>query len=102
MGMLTNNVRQRLLEKDDINLAKAFTQARAMETAESQSLSYTHPHVPYNESCALLSPVFVDHPDSGKPDSNLAASIPKCFFCRYNKHPRSKCPAREALCRNCN
>ncbi|KAA3675181.1 uncharacterized protein DEA37_0011386 [Paragonimus westermani] len=101
-GMLSNNVRQRLLEEDDIDLAKAFTQARALETAESQSLSYTHPHVPYNESCALHSPVSIDSLDSGKPDSNLAATIPKCFFCGYNKHPRSKCPAREALCRNCN
>ncbi|KAA3674452.1 uncharacterized protein DEA37_0004470 [Paragonimus westermani] len=33
--MLSNNVRQRLLEEDDIDLAKAFTQARALETAES-------------------------------------------------------------------
>ena len=41
-------------------------------------------------------------PDSVKPDSNLATTTPKCFFCGYNKHPRSKCPAREALCRNCN
>ncbi|KAA3673814.1 uncharacterized protein DEA37_0014465, partial [Paragonimus westermani] len=36
------------------------------------------------------------------PDSNLAATIPKCFFSEYNKNSRSKCPAREALCRNCN
>ncbi|KAA3677328.1 uncharacterized protein DEA37_0001456, partial [Paragonimus westermani] len=100
-GMLSNNVRQRLLEEDDIDLAKAFTQARALETAESQSLSYTHPRVPYNGSCALHSPVSIDPSDSGKPDSNLAATIPKCFFCGY-KHPRSKCPSREALCRNCN
>ncbi|KAA3673289.1 uncharacterized protein DEA37_0015039 [Paragonimus westermani] len=100
--MLSNNVRQRLLEEDNIDLAKAFTQARALETAESQSLSYTHPHVPYNESCALHSPVSIDPSDSGKPDSNLAATIPKCFFCGYNKHPRSKCPPKESLCHNCN
>ncbi|KAA3673783.1 uncharacterized protein DEA37_0013482, partial [Paragonimus westermani] len=36
------------------------------------------------------------------PDSNLAASILICFFCGYNKHLRSKCPASEALCRKCN
>ncbi|KAA3670917.1 uncharacterized protein DEA37_0013016 [Paragonimus westermani] len=100
--MLSNNVRQRLLEEDDIDLAKAFTQARALETSESQSLSYTHPRVPYNESCALHSPISIDPSDSGKPDSNLAATIPECFFCGYNKHSCSKCPAREALCRNCN
>ncbi|KAA3674316.1 uncharacterized protein DEA37_0003016 [Paragonimus westermani] len=100
-GMLSNKVRQRLMEEDDRDLAKAFTQATALETAESQSLSYKHPHVPYNESCALHSPVSIDPSDSGKPDSNLAATIPKCFFCGYNKHSRSKCPAREALCRNC-
>ncbi|KAA3670694.1 uncharacterized protein DEA37_0000988 [Paragonimus westermani] len=92
--MLSNNVSQRLLEEDDIDLAKAFAQARALETAESQSLSYNHQHVSYNESCALHSPVSIDPSDYGKPDSNLAATIPK--------HPRSKYPAREALCRNCN
>ena len=25
----------------------------------------------------------------------------KCFFCGYNSHPRFKCPAREAICGNC-
>ncbi|KAA3682434.1 uncharacterized protein DEA37_0007583 [Paragonimus westermani] len=100
--MLSNNVRQRLLKEDDIDLAKASTQARALETAESQSLSYSHPHMPYNESCALHSLVSIDPSDSGKPESNPAVTIPKCFLCGYNKHPPSKCPAREALCRNCN
>ncbi|KAA3676054.1 uncharacterized protein DEA37_0003167 [Paragonimus westermani] len=97
-GMLSSIVRQRLMEEDDIDLAEAFTQARALETAESQSLSYTHPHLP----CALDSPVSIVPSDSGKPDSNLAATIPKCFFCGYNERSRSECPARGALRRNCN
>jgi len=25
----------------------------------------------------------------------------KCFFCGYDMHPRSKCPARDSTCSNC-
>ena len=25
----------------------------------------------------------------------------KCYFCGYKKHPRLKCPAKEAICKKC-
>ena len=30
-----------------------------------------------------------------------AAMNVKCFFCGYNRHPRSKCPAKDAMCNSC-
>ncbi|KAA3672465.1 uncharacterized protein DEA37_0014814 [Paragonimus westermani] len=94
-GMLSNNVRQRLLEEDDIDLAKAFTQARALETAELQSLSYAHPHVPYNESYALHSPVSIDPSDSGKPDSIWLQQYPDVSFVdTTNTHAQSVQPGK--------
>ena len=30
-----------------------------------------------------------------------AASVAKCYFCGYNKHPCQKCPAKEAMCNKC-
>ncbi|XP_027225401.2 uncharacterized protein K02A2.6 [Penaeus vannamei] len=38
-----------------------------------------------------------------EPESVLAASATKakCFFCGLLRHPRSKCPARDAVCHKC-
>lgn len=38
----------------------------------------------------------------GNPESTLAAVTgPKCYFCGYSKHPRHKCPAKDATCKRC-
>ena len=34
-------------------------------------------------------------------NSSLFAVSSKCFFCGYARHPRSRCPAREAECKGC-
>ena len=31
----------------------------------------------------------------------LAAANSKSYFCGYQRHPRLKCPAKEATCKNC-
>ena len=101
-GLISNTIRQRLLEQDSLDLDKIFIQARTLEAAESQSISYSHSLQPVNESCAIKSTSPVK-PTVNHIDPNFsAAATAKCFFCGYNKHPRSKCPARESTCKACN
>lgn len=37
----------------------------------------------------------------GDTASAATTSASLCFFCGYNRHPRSQCPAREAMCLKC-
>ena len=98
-GLLSNTMRQRLLEQDSLDLDRVFIQARTLEAAESQSISYSYSPTHVNESCAIQSTSKTIVPDI---DTNLSAIATKCFFCGHNKHPRSKCPAKEAICKACN
>ena len=96
-GLVSNNVRQRLLENDSLDLQKAFDMARSLELAQQQSLSYHSPN-----TCGAAAET-ESNPDEGQePDkSSLSAATGKCFFCGYGRHPREKCPARDAECKNC-
>ena len=99
-GLTSAHIRQRLLENDSPDLEKVFSQARSLESAEIQSNSYSSREY-FTDTCAVQPMI---KPESPKPicDSNVCALTLKCFFCGYNKHPRSKCPAREATCKTCN
>nr|XP_045611481.1 uncharacterized protein LOC123766425 [Procambarus clarkii] len=97
--------RQRLLENKTLDLQSAFDQARTLETAQKLSASYAQPGAT-NAAMALS----LDLEDLGgqesveeKVDTVSAATTSglKCFFCGYSRHPRSRCPAREALFMNC-
>ena len=70
--------------------------ARSLELAQQQSMSYQTP-----STCgATVEPELQD--ESSETDKSLlSAASAKCFFCRFGRHPRSKCPAREAECKGC-
>jgi RNase H-like domain found in reverse transcriptase/Integrase core domain/Reverse transcriptase (RNA-dependent DNA polymerase)/Aspartyl protease len=98
-GLQSLLIRQRLLENRTLDLATMFDQARALDTAQKNSELY---------STSLESSIVAGVSKSS--DENLsrdeapptaAAVDGKCFFCGYSKHPRSKCPAREATCNKC-
>ena len=95
-GLISPHIRQRLLEKSTLDLDTAFENARTLDMAERQSLSY-HSE---NTTAALDEP----SDKSYSPDTTAATGVSdsKCFFCGYGRHPRSKCPAREATCKRCN
>ncbi|VDQ17702.1 unnamed protein product [Trichobilharzia regenti] len=69
--------------------------------AHQQSQSYNNPVTP----CASISlHDDVPHSSDSTPSVNettIAAVESKCFFCGNRRHPRSKCPARDAICKAC-
>ena len=104
-GLQSNLIRQRLLEHKTLDLKTMFDQARALESAMRSSESYTLPPQPINAavppSSQACSPSPTELPDSVSTLAAVASEGPSCFFCGNSKHPRSKCPAREAICLKC-
>ena len=98
-GLLDNGVRHCLLEQDSLNLQKAFETARSLELAQQQSQTYqSYPVASVTPSTSK------ENSEENSPEnenSSLAAVAAKCYFCGFSKHPRSRCPAREAECRKC-
>ena len=106
-GLLDSGVRQRLLERESLDLQKAYDTARSLELAQRQSETYTTGSSPCGATATVE-----QSSDAGKPPNTNASSsinaIPsfsptqsKCFFCGFGRHHRSKCPAKEAICKGC-
>ena len=74
-----------------------FDQARSLESAMKSSESYTDSQASFN-AAVPSSPCAAPPLDNQNPSS--LAALPtegaSCFFCGSNRHPRSKCPARDA------
>ncbi|XP_068240062.1 uncharacterized protein [Palaemon carinicauda] len=103
-GLSSGAIRQRLLENITLNLQTAYEQARTLEMAQKHSASYTTVEPitaavpqPQSQSGDL------ECLESSDETSHLAATTGanQCFFCGLKRHPRFKCPAREALCLKC-
>ncbi|XP_069957120.1 uncharacterized protein [Cherax quadricarinatus] len=99
-GLQSPIIRQRLLENKTLDLAAAFDQARALDSAQKNSEVYstTQPSrvvsaaIPDQDSCNEV---------TVEPASVTAAAGTVYFFCGFSRHPRPKCPAREAMCHKC-
>ena len=74
-----------------------FDQARALDSAQRNSESYSD--VP--SSCVISAALDNDSDDESGSTAVMAAASSKCYFCGLRRHPRSKCPAREAMCHKC-
>lgn len=105
-GLLSTQIRQRLLENDTLGLDDAINQALALEAARKQAEGYIQPLSSYSSaSCAPVSSR--EAAPAQETDTSLCAipkfskSGDKCYFCGLDKHPRPKCPARDAECRKC-
>jgi hypothetical protein len=85
-GLLSNSIRQRLLENKTLDLKTMFDQARSLESAMKSSESYTDSQVSFNAAVP-------SSPPATPPLDNQ--------YCGNNRHPRSKCPARDAICMKC-
>ena len=42
-----------------------------------------------------------EHPEKDTSTINTISNTGKCYFCGYSKHPRFRCPAKDALCKGC-
>jgi hypothetical protein len=100
-GLLSNDIRQRLLEEKDLTLASAFEHGRRLELAQKQLLSYNTSYSP--QTCASVSGTGEQNlcAQQDADTSVVATGNPSCYFCGNHRHPRSKCPAREAQCKRC-
>ena len=103
-GLRSPSIRHRLLENNTLDLKTLFDKARSLELAIVNSESYSSTPLPVN---AAVPPATTDQVQTvpgtlaavGSPGVGSNAS--SCFFCGNSNHPRSKCPARDGICSNC-
>ncbi|CAM1308932.1 Uncharacterised protein r2_g1910 [Pycnogonum litorale] len=108
-GLSSNVIRTRLLENKTLTLDKAVDQARSLEHAQLTSESYLHAQSTHTSATVNTSnnnSLRDTQHDESSHKNHLHATKKnnefKCFFCGgTRRHPRSSCPAREAMCRNC-
>ena len=103
-GLTSGLIRQRLLENKILDLKTIFDQARSLETVAHSSESYRAVLPPVN--AAIVPDESCDPTTSLSTLASASASASglqrqKCFFCGYSRHPRSKCPTRDATCSKC-
>ena len=101
-GLQSSLIRQRLLENKTLDLKTMFDQARSLESAMKSSELYAVPNTLVNAAVPATSAKPVD----GLEANTLAAvgtetTSLSCYFCGNNRHPRSKCPAKDATCAKC-
>ena len=100
-GLLSNVIRQRLLENKTLDFSSAFDQARSLDVAQQNSNLYSQPTIPISAS---IQEIKSSLQNQSMTDNHLAAIVKSkqlCWFCGNIRHPRTKCPAREAICHKC-
>ena len=104
-GLRSSAIRQRILESRNVDLAIITDQARSLELAQEQSSSYLiSPVLPAPDVCsAIPTPVqkLNGNTDVECDENIVASSVERCYFCGLSKHPRIRCPARDAVCNFC-
>ena len=71
-----------------------FDQARSLESAMKSSESYAVPNT-------LANAVVEGQEANTLASAATETTSPSCYFCGNNRHPRSKCPAKDASCAKC-
>ena len=104
-GITSERVRERLLEFATLNYKDACDKAITLLRAKDNTASYTVPVHSAAQSLFVSQDDYKQHTehDSQNNYSNAMQrnASQKCYFCDNRRHPRSKCPAREAECGNC-
>ena len=82
-----------------------FDLARSLESAARNSETYMATPPSFNAAVLLADKALPDCDPTVNPSTLSTASSfqggQKCFFCGYQRHPHSKCPARDATCSKC-
>ena len=89
-GISSNEIRQRLLEFEDVNLDSMIRSATSLELAIRDSLSIIQSQ--QGELCQSFT--------EGQA-TRVAALRTKCQWCGKVKHSRSSCPAKDSVCNKC-
>ena len=92
--------------KQNFGPPAAFDQARTLEMAQKHSESYVRPVITVNVAAigtreALETPMEANAHMEQTTSTNTATSTAmnaQCFFCGYNRHHHSKCPAKDSPC----
>ena len=97
-GLLSQHIRQRLLENTTLDLDAAYRQARSLESAQRNSDVYS------TQGTHSLNTI-ASSPDVSSifntPAVNAVNKTRKCYFCGNNIHNRQNCPARDCTCNKC-
>ena len=105
-GLISSNIRQRLLENNTLTLADAYSKARTLEQAQKHSSLYSSSNV----NISTETPPAVAAIGESSNEGTLAAahrplhgeSIPSCSFCGGGLHQtRRQCPAASSNCNYC-
>jgi len=92
-GLISTNIRQRLLENEKLDLDQAFTQARALEAAQNQSACYMiSPPDPITLNSVSKQNNSSNYENSSpgvdkEHETQVSALNSKCYFCGFARHP---------------
>ena len=94
-GLLSQHIRQRLLENMTLALDTAYRQPRSLESAQKNSDGYS---MQVTQSLNMMASVSADRSNSTTPTVSAVNKSRKCRFCGNNMHNRQNCPARDCTC----
>nr|XP_039264265.1 uncharacterized protein LOC120340078 [Styela clava] len=97
-GILSNNIRQRLLENKDLTLELAFSQASSFDLAQRNSPAYEASRI---DELQLSASATSETSFNNEEIVTGRITGRKCIFCGYNYHNRQNCPASNASCYEC-
>ena len=87
-GLLSQHIRQRLIENTTLDLDAAYKQAGSLESAQRNLDVYS------TQGTYSLNTV-ASPPDVDTPAVNAVNKSRKCYFCGNNIHNRQNCPAHD-------
>ena len=105
VGVKDVAVRKRLLQKQDLTLEVCMQISRSFEATDQQlqsmqkkdaEVSFVKKHRKPQRKHSSAS-ASSEHPSSKKTSNNSK----KCYCCGQQRHPRSQCPAKNAVCSSC-
>ena len=100
-GLLSNAIRQSLLENKTRNLETAFDETRALDSARKSSDSYRPSPTPNVATTSLSTEEVSSDSDVNKSAAAAATNKRKRYFCVLKLHLRTRRPARDATCSKC-
>ena len=113
-GVRSNQIRQRMLENKELNLATTYELAFMLDMAQKQSDLYSQPDFsgatipaqPHSQQIPISNSQHCDPQDKDSSNTieqpiTIAAAEIECYFYGLHKHARSSCPAQNSRCHRC-